>query len=251
MFNTFDVLTVSVAAFIHNNNQYIKEHSNIFTFSSVNNNTPNSSTEWCNKDIMKAYFGADHYSVDSVRPPLVKVTPEIKEIAQAIKEYVKKDFFKIMSHKDPGAVLPYEAEVCQLLHQETVTLSSFGYIASVPQYYYINLRRDTIKNRIANLNSQHVGVVGGRVVLDNLEIIKKIKSKKFNGHIIQGICDGNLYFYFSSEGVIIPDFKEGDLISIDGKVKDHLFENDKYPMTKLTFVRYRASKNDQRNKSNN
>lgn len=259
MYNTMDVLAVAIAAYQYNGNQYIKDNESytvslswvtpVSTTAPISTISPTEPKKWSSKDMMKAYFGVDHYSADSTRPPFVKVTDEHRAIAQKIKDYVKKDFFKLMSVPD---AISYEAQICQLVNQETVNLTDFGYIASTPKYYYNSIRKDYVTNRMESLDSKHVGVVGGKISLERFEVLKKVKSKNFNGHAIHGICDGNLYFYFAGEGGSPLHFEEGDVISLDARVKAHMFEKDKYAMTKLSYVRYRApSKHEQRDKDNN
>lgn len=224
MFNTIEVIAASVAAYQINGNRYIK------TDDFILNNEKNI---WSNKEIVKSHFAIDHYASDH-RPPRLIITEEHREIAQKIKDYSKKNLFLLIG-KNPETGLSYDATLYQLLNQETVTSKDFGYIASSPQNYYKSTKQDELKKRL--VNSQHVGTIGGKVVLENFEVIKKIKSKNFNGTIIQGICEDNLYFYFvSNEGREIP-YNEGDIISIEAKVKEHIMEKNMYPMTKLTYVR--------------
>ena len=108
-------------------------------------------------------------------------------------------------------------------------------------YYYNNKTRDEIEARLAKNESRYVGSLGGRVVLENLEIIRISFSINYQGYVVSGISENNLFLFFSSKN--LESLKVGDKISIVGKVKDHLLEKDKYPMTKLNYVTIKGMEN--------
>jgi hypothetical protein len=236
-FDTLEVVAASIAAF-ELNNGYVKTSEYDYN----NNQILEHVKKYPNKELVRAYFGVDHYSVDAPKPPLVKITDQHRAKAVEIQNYSKKNIFKILSRKtqnnDPLAILgpssSYEEDLYQLLNQDTVDVSAFGYIASSPLYYENEKIKDFRKTRLEDLDSEHVGIVGGRVSLNNFEVIRNTKSKNFDGHVIQGICEGNLFLYFSSKPC--SHIKVGDVIHIDGKIKDHIIDYEKIPVTKLTYV---------------
>lgn len=237
--DTLEAIAVSVAAYEFNNG-YVKT-------SEYNYNTNQPLPEvkkYPNKELVRAYFGIDHYSVDAPRPPLVKVTDAHRMKAEDIRNYSKKSVFKILGKKNNtipsifGALdlstSTYEEDLYQFLNQDKVPISVLGYIASAPLYYENGKRKDYTKSRLEEIDSKHVGVVGGGIVLNNFEVIRNTKSKNFEGHVIQGICDGNLFLYFASRPS--GHIKVGDVIHIEGKVKEHVMEKETIPMTKLSRV---------------
>lgn len=238
-FDTLEAIAVAVAAYEHNEG-YVKTSEYDY-----NNNVP-TQTKYPNKELVRAYFGVDHYSVDAPRPPLVKVTDEHRQKAEDIRNYSKKAVFKILGKKPVQDIFGfdlsisssnYEEQLYQILNQDKVKLFNLGFVASAPLYYTNGKRRDYTKTRLNEIESQHVGTVGGKVSLHKFEVIRNTKSKNFPGNIIQGICDGNLFLYFVSRGA--DHIKVGDFIDIEGKVKEHVMEQDTIPMTKLNYVKER------------
>lgn len=240
-FDTLEVIAVSVAAY-ETNGGYLKSPE----FGSADESTFPEVKKYPNKELVRAYFGIDHYTP---RPPLIKVNEQHRAKAEDIRHYSKKAIFKVLAKKPLEADIfgttislspkssDYEECLYQLLNQDKVSAADFGYVASSPFYYENGKQRDHIKNKLNDLDSNHVGTIGSRVMLETFEVIRNTKSKNFDGHIIQGICDGNLFLYFSSKPV--DHIRAGNIISIEGKVKDHVMEKDTIPMTKLTYVKER------------
>lgn len=238
-FDSIEALAVAVAAY-EANSGYIKTSEYDY-----NNNGP-LTTKYPNKQLLRAYFDLDHYSTDTPRPPLLKVTEKHRAQALEIQNYSKKAIFKVLAKK-PNVVTifgfdmansnDYEENLYQIINQDQVQVSDLGFVASAPLYFENGRKRDYAKNALENLDSKWTGTVGGRVFLNNFEVIRCIKSKNFEGYVVQGICDNNLYIYFSSKDCSHIDV--GDRINIEGKVKDHVMEKDTIPMTKLNYVRER------------
>ena len=242
-FDTLEAIAASVAAY-ELNGGYVKT-------SEFNYNTNQPLPEiqkYPNKELVRAYFGVDHYSVDAPRPPLVKITDEHRMKAEDIRNYSKKAVFKILGRKPVQDIFGfdivigggnYEEQLYQILNQDRVQIFNLGFVASSPLYYANGKKRDNLKTRLNDLESNHVGTVGGKVSLTNFEVIRNDKSKNFPGNIIQGICEGNLFLYFASKGA--EHIKVGDHINIEGKVKEHAMEKDTIPMTKLNYVKERIT----------
>lgn len=234
-FDTLEVIAASVAAY-EINQGYTKTSD----FDYLTNSPLPELKKFPNKELVRSYFGIDHYSADTPRPPTITITAAHRAQAEEIRNYSKKNIFKVLSKKpiDQSAILAvtstYDEDLYQILQQEKVKVTAFGFIASAPLYYENSKIKDYAKEQINSINSSHVGTIGGKVSLNNFHIIRNTKSKKFEGHIIQGICEGNLFLYFSSRPV--DHIKVGDTIHIDGKVKEHVMEQNTIPMTKLNYV---------------
>lgn len=244
-FDTLEAIAVSVAAF-EANDGYVKTGEYDY-----NTNQPDPEIKkYPNKELIRAYFGVDHYSVDAPRPPLVKVTDEHRMLAEDIRNYSKKAVFKVLGKKPVEDIFAvslgpankdYEEQLYQILNQDKVKIFNLGFVASAPLYYDNGKKRDYAKNRLSDLDSKHVGTIGGKIVLNNFEVIRNTKSRNFEGHVIQGICDGNLFLYFSSRPA--DHIKVGDRINIVGKIKDHIMEKETIPMNKLNYVSERINSN--------
>lgn len=239
-FGSLEALAVAVAAF-EANDGYVKTGAYDY-----NTNSP-ISPKYPNKQIMRAYFDLDHYSNDSPRPPLVKVRDSHRERAEEIRNYSKKEIFKVLARKPVAESFMgldlslvntnYAEKLYQLINQDQVYEHDFGFIASAPFYFENGKKRDYAKNVLSNIDSKWVGSVGGSVFLDNFEVLRCSKSMNFEGYVVQGVCDGNLFLYFTSKDC--SHIKVGSKINISGKIKDHIMEKDTIPMTKLNFVKER------------
>ena len=221
-FETLDVLAAAIAIFEYNNG-YFK------TNEFINNGEDLYSTKYANKEILRSQFMVDYHS-EGTKPPLVKVKEEHFEQARVIREYSKKEIFNLLANQDS-----YNTRIYEIVNREYIQAKDFGFIASAPFYYQINKSKDHYKQSLANIQSQHVGTPGGKVYLDNFEIIRNSKSNNYPGWVILGICEGNLFMFFTRHDTW-ANCKPGDKINLEGKVKDHVMEQNNIPMTKLNRV---------------
>jgi len=237
--DTLEALAVAVAAYEHNGNSYLKENKYEYEYDS-NNSTIIKSVKWSNRSILRMYYNIDVYSVEATdkhRPPLLKITEEHRAKARAIRNFTKKLLFKALAydhHKTDGFP-PFDISIFQKVNQEEIIVNDFGFIASAPLYYDKETYAIELEKRMAN--SQHAGSIGGRVSLVNLEVTRAVWSSNYQTTIVQGLCDGNLYFFFSNATVPV---KQGEKIEINGRIKSHVLEKDKYPMTKLSYVKIKG-----------
>jgi hypothetical protein len=233
--DTRDAMAVAVAAYQLNGNEYIKDKEWEPGVGNIK--------RWENREIVRQHFSADYYSSGSVSPPSVVLTEEHYNIVDDIFQFSKKLLFKVLS-TDPNS-MDYEVVLYQKMNQPTVTIPDLGYIASAPMYYYNTKRRDDLKRRLDEGKSQHVGSIGGRVDLINFEITRNHFSANFQGYVVMGLCDDNLFMFFTSKN--IQHIKVGNRINLKGKVKDHILEKEKYPMTKLNYVQIEGVENETKN----
>ena len=240
MYNTLDALAVAVAAYRHNDNSYVKDNKYTFDYEQDTNKSEIKTIVWANKLMLRYYYNVDVYSNDASineRPPLLKVTDEDRAKAEDIRKFTKKLLFKAMAFDhSKGEYPPYDVSIFQKVNQDEVKANDFGFIASAPFYYENEVYRNAIAERMAE--SQHVGQIGGRVSLVDLEVTKTIWSNNFQTYIIQGLCDNNLYFFFTN-----IELKQKEKITLTASIKDHMMEKDKYPMTRLKYVRIKGKEN--------
>ena len=237
--DTLEALAVAVAAYEHNGNSYLKENKYDYDYEQDTNHSQLRSVVWSNKSMLRAYYNVDVYSEVSTelsRPPLLKITEEHRAKAEIIRNFTKKLLFKALAydHKAEGFP-PFDISIFQKVNQEEITVNDFGFIASAPLYYDKESYAIELEKRMAN--SQHAGSIGGRVSLIDLEVTRAVWSNNYQTTIVQGLCDGNLYFFFSN--AIVP-VKQGEKIEINGRIKSHILEKDKYPMTKLSYVKIKG-----------
>jgi len=225
-FETLEVLAAAIAIFEYNSG-YFK------TNEFINNGEDLYSTKYANKEILRSQFMVDYYNNSTQKPPLVKVTNEHREKAEEIREYTKKEIFNLLNNKTG-----YSTDLYTILNKEYVGANSFGFVASAPFYFQNGKSKDFYKERLNNIQSNYVGAIGGKVYLDNFEIIRNSKSNNFNGFVVQGICDGNLFLFFSAHDW--SGYKVGDRVDIKGTIKEHVIEQNTIPMTKLNRVQERT-----------
>lgn len=237
MYNTLDALAAAVAAYRHNDNSYVKDNKYEYDYEYGTDNAKITSMIWANKSILRYYLNIDVYNNDATeneRPPLVKVTEEDHAKAQDIRTFTKKLLFKAMAFDhSKGEYPPYDVSIFQKVNQEEVKTNDLGFIASAPFYYENEIYRNDVAERMAQ--SQHVGQIGGRVSLIDFEVTKSIWSNNYQTFIIQGLCDNNLYFFFTN-----IELKQKEKIELTASVKDHVLEKDQYPMTRLRYVRIKG-----------
>jgi len=233
--DTRDAIAAAVAAYQLNGNEYVKNKEWEPGVGNIK--------RWENREIVRQHFSADYYSSGSVSPPSVVLTEEHYSIVDDILQFSKKLLFKVLS-TEPNS-MDYEIVLYQKMNQPTVSIPDLGYISSAPMYYYNIKRRDDLRRRLDEEKSQHVGSIVGRVDLINFEVTRNHFSMNFQGYVVMGLCDDNLFMFFTSKN--ISHIKVGDKINLKGKVKDHILEKEKYPMTKLNYVQIEGVNNETKN----
>lgn len=233
--DTMTSIALAVAAYNQNGKQYLKE--DLWDNEVVKIKT------FSNRNILRANLDVDYYSSDTKptdRPPMLNVTGDDMAEAVKIRDYTRKSLLKLLALQ-PGEQPTYEVSLYQKLNQAEIHPGDLGFVASAPMYYYNNMQRDNISKRLEEMDSQHVGTLGGKVTLENLEVVRNSYSKTYSGHVIMGISENNLFLFFSSKD--LKAISVGDTISINGRIKDHILEKDKYPMTKLHYVNIKGMEN--------
>lgn len=219
-----EAIAAAVATWQLNGNEYLKDKEWEPNVTNIK--------RWENREILRSHFRTDYYSAGTVSPPKLDINEEHRQIANDIVNYSKKLLFKVLA-ADPNSH-DYEVVMYQKINQPTLDQKDLGYIASAPLYYYNNLRKENSQRRLESGLNQHVGSIGGKVTLKDFEVEKVFWSNKFQGYSVKGFCDDNLFFFFTTKNM--SHIKEGDRINLIGKVKDHILEKEKYPMTKLNYV---------------
>ena len=235
--DTIEALAVAVAAYEHNGNSYLKENKYEYNYEQDTNQHEVRQVTWSNKSMLRMYYNIDVYSIEATdldRPPLLKVTEEHRSKAEVIRNFTKKLLFKALAydHKAEGFP-PYDISIFQKVNQEEITVNDFGFIASAPLYYDTESYNIELEERMSN--SQHVGTIGGRVSLVNFEVTRSFWSNNYQTNIVQGLCDGNLYFFFTNASVV-----KKEIVELTGRIKGYILEKDKYPMTKLAYVKIKG-----------
>jgi len=241
LYNTIEALAVAVAAYEYNGNSYLKENKYDYNYEQDTNRHEIRQVTWSNRSMLRNYYNVDIYSItasDLERPPLLKVTEAHRAKAQDIRNFTKKLLFKALAydHKN-NEFPPYDISIFQKVNQDEINVNDFGFIASAPLYYDKESYAIELENRMAN--SQHVGSIGGRACLIDLEVTRSFWSNNYQTNIVQGLCDGNLYFFFT--GVSL---KQGEKVDLTGRIKNYILEKDKYPMTKLSYVKIKGKEDD-------
>jgi hypothetical protein len=224
-FDTMLVLTVAVAAYKMNDNQYLK---NLTVESKDYIHEVRYSP---NRDIVKYYFCPDEFKSYQHTPAIPEITIEHEKLAQDVKKYVSRIVFKILAKDNNNqdgflgiigsSYDSYLENLYKIINQPTVSDREFGIIASAPSYYYNEKQKEYEREKLENIENKHVGMVGKSILLENFEVLKIISSKKFGGFAIKGIANNNLFMYYSSSPV---SYKIKDVIKISGKIKKHEFD---------------------------
>lgn len=221
-YDTLEVLAAAVAAFKHNKGYY--KQSEI-----IGEADGHPVYRHSNKDILRGQFLVDYFS-SNAKPPVLTITDADRYQANDIREYTKKEIFNVLANQQTYATQLYEC-----INKDTVSGADFGFVASAPFYYKNSKNKDYFKDRINNIQSKHVGTVGAKIYLENFEVIKNNKSVNYPGWVVMGICDGDLYLFFT-RNEHIGRYEVGETVRIEGVIKDHVMEQNTIPMTKLFKV---------------
>jgi predicted RNase H-like HicB family nuclease len=244
-YDTMHVLQAAVAAYELNNNSYIKED--------VKKWCPSLSEYkviyWTNRQIVRHYFRKDFYSAQAQTPPTILINDNHKSIAEDIRQFTKRAIFSVLAKPENNLDIigfpyvsaeasqhpSYEEEIYRILMNEKTDASWFGYICSVPSYYFREKSIKLVRDRLKNCKNEHFGEIESGALLEEFEIIEKFKSKKYDGHVVKGICDEKFFLFFTTRPMI--DIHIGSKVTISGNITHHIYEDD-IALTKLNRVMF-------------
>ena len=111
-------------------------------------------------------------------------------------------------------------------HQDRYELAI---VACLPASVERSQARQNVDQRMKFARGGHIGKVGAKVTLTDVEVLSATRSKEWNIYWIRGITDQDQIVVFSNK----ESFDVGTHLSIQGKVKAHRDDN----LTQLNYVK--------------
>lgn len=105
-----------------------------------------------------------------------------------------------------------------------------GMLACLPQTWYRAAKKERVIDTLSEARSQHIGSVTEKLIR-LVHVIESSPGVSFTGWIVT-VTEGDNIFRFCSS----MEFKEGEMVRIQGKVKRHDF--DKKTNTPVTWLNY-------------
>lgn len=239
-FDTMEALQAAVAAYEVNDCAYIKD-----AVTKYNHDLQDYEiVKWSNKDILRAHFKYDYFSIAAQKPPTLIITDQHKQDASDIKNYIKGCIFKILAKPEgvsdnlsfPVSTTPsltYEEQLYNILMADETDVTHFGFIASAPGHYFKAMHRKALVGKVKQCKDKYFGEIGSGALLEDFEVLFKHKSRNFDGHVFKGICDNLLFLFFTT--CPVDNIHVGSRLKLSGNISAHVLEDDT-SMTKLNRV---------------
>lgn len=192
------VLSAACAAQRVNGNKYIKYNIEDGTFVNDKGEVVKYTT---NRDLVETYIEQPEHITDVDR-----------ELAEQVRSYYNGKTFKLLT----GEYLSqFERNILALLQKESVTEGyDVAVLASVPNSYFIGIKRDERDRRVKFSQGGYIGTVGERVNIQ-VEVLKCVFSQKWFTHFVTGITSSDQAVFFSYKEQV----SVGTVLNIAGTVK--------------------------------
>jgi hypothetical protein len=220
-FPTQQVLELACAA--HRVNKgYVKEYETVFA-----DDGKAMAGKFSNKDLMLVTLD-ENLVKHTVKPMMLRVNDEDKELAADIRKYFRKLVFSAVKNDDE-----FYTQLNAVLINEQVAINRMGFIACLPTTYFRDYAKSRFEKIIDDLNKEHLGTIGCELLDKDCEIIEVKRSKNFEAWNTCAIIENKLVSWMGKD-----ELKLGPCVLIKGKVKDHSL-HWKYGIqeTRLNYVK--------------
>tara|TARA_B100000886_G_C20366802_1_gene467707 strand:- start:330 stop:1109 length:780 start_codon:yes stop_codon:yes gene_type:complete len=171
-----------------------------------------------NKQIIRYLISEDDYGIppvakDVIQKANIQLSDTDNNLANETVEWLEGFAMRVLANDLNG----FEQNLYKTFEKEMVTNYDFGLIASIPQTFLKNRKRETLQERIEkNCNGDWVGKQYAKVKLD-IELVSGIYSRNFGSYIYVGITNNNQLVTFWSK----HDWTKqvNDKIKVSAKVK--------------------------------
>ena len=154
------------------------------------------------------------------------------ERGEACRDFLRNDLtFRVLQGK---ALNSFDDAIRKVLaveerfnaHQDRYELAI---VACLPASVSRSQSRQTVEERVKFARGGHIGKVGEKITLTDVEVLSANYSRDYNIYWIKAITDQDQVVFFSNK----ESFDVGTHLSIQGKVKAHRDEN----LTQLNYVK--------------
>ena len=178
--------------------------------SSVIRDNLDSADRWNSKEHLSYQMVPD---LDKEYKVLINVTQEDTDNANAIMQYYRRLTFGVIADN----LSDYMQRVFSSTQKPEVNFKDFGILASVPSVYFKEMEKKRIINESKSAVQEHIGTVGGNVLL-NIRYINTRFVEKLNCYAHDAITDTGHLVNFLNKSQL---GNSGDKQTIKAKVKTH------------------------------
>jgi hypothetical protein len=197
-YDTMLVLSAACAAQRVNGNKYIKYDLAEGVFVNDKGEVVKYTT---NRDLVETYIEDQSYITDIDR-----------DMAEKVRSYWNGKTFKLLTGE---YMSDFDRNMLTLMQKETVTEGyDVAVLASMPNSYQANLKRDEKERRVKYSQGGYIGTVGERVNIQ-VEVLKCVFSQKWFTHFVTGITSSDQAVFFSYKEQVTV----GNVLNIAGTVK--------------------------------
>ena len=171
-----------------------------------------------NKQIIRYLISEDDYGIppvakDVIQKANIQLSDTDNNLANETVEWLEGFAMRVLANDLNG----FEQNLYKTFEKEMVTNYDFGLIASIPQTFLKNRKRETLQERIEkNCNGDWVGKQYAKVKLD-IELVSGIYSRNFGSYIYVGIVNNNQLVTFWSKHDWVAQVNKK--IQVSAKVK--------------------------------
>ena len=197
-YDTMLVLSAACAAQRVNGNKYIKYNIEDGNFVNDKDEVVKYTT---NRQLVETYIEQPEHIMDIDR-----------DMAEQVRSYWNGKTFKLLTGE---YMSDFERNMLSLLQKETVTEGyDVAVLASMPNSYQANLRRDEKERRVKYSQGGYIGTVGERIKTQ-VEVLKCVYSQKWFTYFVTGITSSDQAVFFSYK----EEVSVGNVLNIVGTVK--------------------------------
>ena len=208
---TITALSYAVAAYRLNNNLYVKS-ADYYTGMKVNEFEVRP-----NRTIMQELVANPEF------------VPDDSDIAAAteMREHFKGYFLAQLMN---GGKDDFSKKILELITQDAIAYRDTGLLCYLPTKFAVDVKRDTLAERLRNADSNYVGTLGQKIELD-IEVLDVKFYALYNSYMMKALSGENIITFYSK------DKFEGKNLKVRARVKSH--SKDKYGnlATQLNYVK--------------
>ena len=151
--------------------------------------------------------------VNSFLADPISITDEDREQGKKVRAFFQAFAFKILQ----GKALSEFNNTAMLIANRDVITSDYdvAVITSLPSSYERGVKQQTVDQRINFARGGHIGSIGNKIEVKNIEVLKCVYSEKWGTHFATCITSEDQVLFFAMRNKL----EVGKTISIQGTVK--------------------------------
>lgn len=230
MYNLQTVLDLACAA-DRVNGGYVKTVEAILAFAEPDKVAEIMNYKVPNRELMLVTLGEikpESYSDPKMRPNLLCVNMDDRELAVEIKKFFRRLIFNAIEGEDQ-----FRTELNAVLNSEEIAKNKFGFVACLPSMYRREYAKHRMEKIIRELEPGYLGDIDSMLLDKDCEILEVIRSKTYDAWNVHAIIDNRMASWMTNK-----ELKLGPCVVVKARVKAHS-DHWKYntPVTRLNYVK--------------